>query len=99
MVQLPTCALNMDGRDRRCHRRFAGHTGKRPLSLNLVVRIDKKLANGIDDSDDTSGKCLISINNQLPEYASTSPELESVIHQFCDAKTNFGFEEHLRRKL
>lgn len=65
----------------------------------LVERIDKKLVNGIDDSDGVVGVCIDGIIKQLADYAKQAPELMPVINKFCTRKTNFGFEESLRAML
>lgn len=62
----------------------------------LVERIDKKLANGIDDSDGHVGACVMALIAQLAAYAKKQPDLEPLILGFCDNKTNFVFERELR---
>lgn len=62
---------------------------------DLVKRIDKKLMNGIDDSDGAVGGCARIIIEQLAAYVKELPELESLIKKYCDQKTNFDFEKDL----
>jgi hypothetical protein len=65
----------------------------------LIERIDKKLLNGVDDSDGVVGECVITIIEQLAGYSKKNPELEPVIRRFCNKKTNFDFDQELRAKL
>ncbi len=62
---------------------------------DLVKRIDKKLVNGIDDSDGAVGNCARIIIEQLAAYVKELPELESTIRKYSDQKTNFDFEKDL----
>ena len=66
---------------------------------SLVLRLNKKLSNGVDDSDGAVGGCTWSIVAQLAKYAKEKPELKKVIEKFCDTKTGFGFEDDLRKQL
>ena len=61
----------------------------------LIERIDKKLMNGVDDSDGVVGGCVMTIIEQLVGYAEKEPELETVIRRFCNKKTNFDFGHEL----
>ncbi len=65
----------------------------------LVERLDKKLVNGVDDSDGVVGECISQILEQLAIHARLQPGLEPVIRDYCGRKTGFGFEEDLRRLL
>jgi hypothetical protein len=65
----------------------------------LIGRIDKKLLNGIDDSDGIIGNCAGQIIEQLATYAKKAPELKPVIRKYCDKKTNFSFESDLHESL
>ena len=66
---------------------------------SVIVRIDKKLANGVDDSDGVVGSCAAKIIEQLAGYAETTPELTPDIKRYCNKKTNFSFEDELRAVL
>ena len=66
---------------------------------SIIKQIDKKLLNGVDDSDGVVGECAGKILEQLAAYAKTVPELEPVIRKYCDNKTNFCFEGDLRAML
>jgi hypothetical protein len=65
----------------------------------LIERIDKKLANGVDDSDGVVGTCVMALIEQLAAYANRQPDLEPIISRFCDKETNFDFGHELRAKL
>ncbi len=65
----------------------------------LIERIDRKLMNGVDDSDGVVGDCASNIINQLAKYAHETPELKSLITNYTDKKTNFCFENELRQRL
>jgi len=65
----------------------------------VIERIDKKLANGVDDSDGVVGDCAYRIIEQLAGYAKSSPELRPVIRRYADKKTNFDFDTDLRLML
>ena len=66
---------------------------------SLVLRLDKKLSSGVDDSGGAVGGCARGIVAQLAKYAKEKPELKKVIEKFCDIKTGFGFEDDLRKQL
>ena len=66
---------------------------------SIIERIDKKLANVVDDSDGVVGDCAYRIIQQLANYAKESPELLPVIKQYAARKTNFEFEDTLRGML
>lgn len=65
----------------------------------VVERIDKKLANGIDDSDGHVGACVMALIEQLVAYAKNRPNFEPLIVGFCDKKMNFDFDQELRARL
>jgi SWIM zinc finger len=66
---------------------------------SVVGRIDKKLMNGVDDSDGVVGDCVGKIIEQLAGYVKEVHELEPIIRKYCDKKTNFCFEDDLRAML
>jgi SWIM zinc finger len=65
----------------------------------LIERIDRKLMNGVDDSDGVVGECAAKIMEQLADYASKAPELDKQIQKYCKKKTNFDFEDSLQACL
>lgn len=66
---------------------------------SVVGRIDKKLMNSVDDSDGVVGDCAGKIIKQLAGYVKEMHELEPIIREYCDKKTNFCFEDDLRAML
>jgi len=64
-----------------------------------VERIDKKLANGVNDSDGHIGARVTALIDQLAAYAKNQPDLEPLILGSCDDKTNFDFDQALRARL
>jgi len=58
---------------------------------SLVIRLDRKLSNGVDDSDGTVGACISCLVEQLYIYAKENSELLLTIEQFCADKTNYDF--------
>jgi len=65
----------------------------------LIGRIDRKLANGVDDSDGIVGDCASNIISQLAKYAHNTPDLKPFITNYTNEKTNFCFEDELKQKL
>ena len=66
---------------------------------SIIQRIDKKLINGVDDSDGIVGDCASMIIEQLASYSNNELELTPVIKQLSSKKTNFCFEDDLRKLL
>ncbi len=66
---------------------------------HVIERIDKKLANGVDDSDGVVGDCVDRIIRQLADYAIAAPELVPDIRRYANMKTNFDFGDDLRAML
>ena len=65
----------------------------------VVERLDKKLSNGVDDSDGFVGECAYKIIQQLADYAKASPDLAPLIKRFAEKKTSFDFEVELLARL
>lgn len=55
--------------------------------------------NGVDDSDGVVGECAGKVIDQLVDYTNQETALEPLIRKFCEKKTNFNFEDDLRRRL
>jgi hypothetical protein len=66
---------------------------------SIIERIDKKLLNGVDDSDGVVGECVGKVLEQLAAYAKEAPELEPLIRSYCGRRTSFCFEDDLRSLL
>ena len=65
----------------------------------LIERIDRKLLNGVDDSDGFVGDSARQIIQQLAGYVKQSPQLKPVIRKHTTRKTNFNFEIDLQSLL
>lgn len=65
----------------------------------VIGRIDRKLMNGVDDSDGVVGDCASHIIDQLVRYANAAPELNAMVTKFTKNKTNFCFEDELEQKM
>ena len=65
----------------------------------LIERIDRKIMNGVDDSDGVVGECAGKILDQLADYANQEKALAPLITKLCEKKTNFNFEHDLRWHL
>lgn len=65
----------------------------------LIERIDRKLANAVDDSDGQVSECTAVIIRRLADYAEQAPELAPTIQAFCKRKTSFDFEHDLQSIL
>ncbi len=65
----------------------------------LIQRIDKKLVNGIDDSDGIIGECAQTIIEQLASYTNGNPALKATIKCYCSKETNFNFENDLLKAI
>ena len=65
----------------------------------LIERLDKKLANTVDDSDGVVGECTATIIRRLADYAVQAPEIVPTILAFCNRETAFNFGDELRSIL
>lgn len=65
----------------------------------LIERLDKKLANAVDDSDGVVGECTATIIRRLADYAKQAPEFAPTIQAFCSRETAFNFGDDLRSIL
>lgn len=65
----------------------------------LIERLDRKLANTVDDSDGVVGECAEKIIRQLADYAKQCPELAPTISRYTGKKTNFDFADTLQALL
>lgn len=66
---------------------------------NTVKRIDRKLGNGVDDSNGTVWPVASEIVVTLSEWANASHELDKLIRSFASDNTDFDFHEELAAKL
>ena len=63
---------------------------------NTIKRLDRKLSNGVDDSDGTVSGCVMSLIEQLASFAKINKETKTSIQRFCAQKTFFDFNEVLK---
>jgi hypothetical protein len=66
---------------------------------SLVKRLDRKLGNGVDDSDGTVGGCVMSLIDQLVLYAKGDAALLSAISKFCAQETAYDFNLILEDRI
>src|SRR3989344_1179838 len=65
------------------------------LLVNLLLRMERKLGGGVDDSDGTVGGCIEGIVHVLLEYAELDPKCTSAFKVLQSIDTSFGWEEPL----
>ncbi len=65
------------------------------LLVNMLLRLDRKLISGVDDSDGTVGGCIEAIVEVLKEYARIVPACIRVFAVLKNKDTCFGWEEQL----
>ncbi|MBU2542361.1 hypothetical protein KJ785_02275 [Patescibacteria group bacterium] len=65
------------------------------LLINLLLRLDKKLCNAVDDSDGTVGGFMMELVNLLEEFARIEPECIQAFEKICGLETCFEWEESL----
>lgn len=66
---------------------------------SVIKRIDRKLANGVDDSNGTVWPVASGLVEVLAEWASQNNELYKLISTFTQAKTEFGYHQELLDRL
>ena len=65
------------------------------LLVDLLLRLDKKLCGGVDDSDGTVGGFIQEIVGVLVEYAKIDPECIEAFEPLCGKETCFEWEDPL----
>lgn len=66
------------------------------LTVDLLLRLDKKLSNGgVDDSDGTVGGFIEEAVKMLLEFAKIDPECKKEFKKLKGRQTSFGWEEPL----
>ncbi len=65
------------------------------LLVKTLLKIDKKLSSGIDDSNGIVGGFIVEAVDVLREYAETDPSCTRSFKQLLDQPTAFGWEEPL----
>jgi len=65
------------------------------LLVNVLLRLDKKLMGGVDDSDGTVGGFIHEVVGMLQEYAKLDPQCINAFEKLCGRETCFYWEEPL----
>ena len=65
------------------------------LLIAMLLRLDKKLSYGVDDSDGTVGEFITEVVNLLQEYAKLDSRCIKAFKKFYGQSTCFGWEEPL----
>jgi hypothetical protein len=69
------------------------------LLVNLLLRLERKLIHGVDDSNGTVGGCMSSIVEVLIEFVKADRDCIKEFAKLCDLRTSFGWEEPLVAEL
>ncbi len=69
------------------------------LLVNLLLRLDKKLSRGVDDSDGTVGGFMYEVVDVLEEYARINRDCIKSFKKLVEKETMFEWEESLIRLL
>lgn len=69
------------------------------LIIGTLLRLDKKLQHGVDDSDGTVGGFIEEAVDVLIEFAEIDPECKKRFEKLRDIETCFGWEEKLVKLL
>ncbi|HZX10437.1 MAG TPA: SWIM zinc finger family protein, partial [Acidobacteriota bacterium] len=67
------------------------------LLVNLLLRLDKKLRTGVDDSDGTVGGFIRGVVEMLQEYVKREHQCIDAFEKLCGRETCFEWEEPLVR--
>ena len=65
------------------------------LLVNLLKRLDRKLSNGVDDSDGTIGDFIQDTVEVLKQFAKLDPNTIKAFKKLQGISTTFGWEEEL----
>jgi len=65
------------------------------LLVDLLLRLDKKLCTGVDDSNGTVGGFIQDVVGMLQEYAKLDPQCINTFEKLCHKETCFGWEAPL----
>lgn len=68
------------------------------LVVNILLRLDKKLSNGVDDSDGTIGDFMTETVEVLKEYSKIDKNIKKSFKKLEDIDSSFGWEEPLINK-
>ncbi|MDD5721012.1 MAG: SWIM zinc finger family protein [Candidatus Pacebacteria bacterium] len=62
------------------------------ICIDFLVKLDKKVCNGVDDSDGTVGELMTDIVEVLNLFVSNKPDLRNFISEHLPKETSFGWE-------
>lgn len=69
------------------------------LLVDLLLRLERKLMGGVDDSDGTVGGCMTDIVEVLEEFTKLVPECALKFKKLQNLRTSFGWEEPLLKYI
>lgn len=69
------------------------------LLVDLLLRLDRKICRGVDDSDGTVGGFIEETAQVLEEYANLDPSCAEAFQKLKDKDTCFGWEEPLLKLI
>jgi len=62
------------------------------ILINLLLKLDKKLSTGVDDSDGTVGSFMYEVVGILEQYAQINSECINAFKKLCDKKIAFDWK-------
>lgn len=69
------------------------------LLVDLLLRLERKLMSGVDDSDGTVGGCMTDIVEVLEQFTKLVPACAQKFKKLQNLRTSFGWEEQLLRYI
>lgn len=69
------------------------------LLVDLLLRLERKLMGGVDDSDGTVGGCMTDIVEALKEFTKLVPACALKFKKLQNLQTSFGWEEPLLKYI
>jgi hypothetical protein len=69
------------------------------LLVDLLVRLERKLMSGVDDSDGTIGSCMTHIVVVLEEFVKLVPECAQKFRKLQNRQTSFDWEKPLLKYI
>lgn len=69
------------------------------LLVDLLIRIDRKIQSGVDDSDGTVGGFAYELVSVLEDFARLDSSCIETFEKLCQVDMGFGFEDELVRIL
>jgi hypothetical protein len=69
------------------------------LLVSLLLRLERKMSNGVDDSNGAVGELMMQTVDLLLEFSRANPERVKEFAKLRSLRTSFGWEEALVAKL